>query len=113
MTGKGRSLAKQGFLDPSAAKAWAGVQALSFGKEMGLSRLILEGDAKVVVNAVNFEATDWSKIGHLVEDMKMLLSDFSQWQVKGVGFAINSVAHTIAKMATREGVDRTWLGTFP
>ena len=43
----------RGFLDPSAAKSWAGAQATKLGKEMGLSHLYLEGDAKLVVEAVN------------------------------------------------------------
>jgi hypothetical protein len=39
----------RGFLDPLAAKSWARAQATKLGKEIGY----LEGDAKLVVEAVN------------------------------------------------------------
>jgi hypothetical protein len=45
--------------------------------------------------------------------MKVLMNDFSQWQVHGVGHTVNGVAHTIARIAAREGLNMTWLGVFP
>jgi ribonuclease HI len=41
-----------GFFEPLAAETWAAGQALQFEKEMGYSRIILEGDAKLVVDAI-------------------------------------------------------------
>lgn len=92
-----RGLTRSGCLDPLAAEAWAGTQALELGKEMGLSQILLEGDAKVVVEAVNAVTTDGSTIGHLADDMKVLLSAFQQWRVQRVGRELNKVAHTIAR----------------
>ncbi|XP_059436088.1 uncharacterized protein LOC132169016 [Corylus avellana] len=108
-----RGLTRSGCLDPLAAEAWAGTQALELGKEMGLSQILLEGDAKVVVEAVNAVTTDGSTIGHLVDDMKVLLSAFRQWRVQQVGRELNKMAHTIARQAVREGIERTWIGVVP
>jgi hypothetical protein len=53
-----RCMNKQGCLHPSTAEAWARAQATKFGKEMGLSPLYLEVDAKFVVEVVNLNDTN-------------------------------------------------------
>jgi hypothetical protein len=103
----------QGCMDPLSAEAWAGVQAAKFGEELRIPKLYLEGDAQGVVEAVNAEAMNWSRIGHLVDDMKTLLNMFTQWQVQGVGRATNGVAHILACKTVREGLTRMWLGAIP
>jgi hypothetical protein len=42
--------------------------------------MILERDAKLVVDAVNDKDNNWSTIGHLVEDTHSVLQSFSQWK---------------------------------
>jgi hypothetical protein len=42
-------------LEPVAVEAWAGGQALIFGRELGFTHIVLEGDSKIVVDAVNAE----------------------------------------------------------
>ena len=108
-----RCMRKDGLTDPLVAEAWAGGQALKFGKELNLNNLILEGDAKVVVEAVLSNAMNESKIGVLVEDMKLLLQDFPRCNVCAVGRAANTATHVIARMAVNEYVKKTWLGTYP
>jgi hypothetical protein len=63
----------QGCMDILSAEAWAGVQAIKFGEELRIPKLYLEGDAQGVVEAVNAEAMNWSRIGHLVDDVKLNL----------------------------------------
>lgn len=41
--------------------------------------IILEGDSKLVVEAVNTEGASWSSIGHLIEDIKIMLQNFLVW----------------------------------
>jgi ribonuclease HI len=71
----------QGFLDPCAAEAWAGAKAIRWGLELGLTDIQVEGDAKNVVEAINLAGKNWSKIGHIVEDMQHLLQNFTQRKV--------------------------------
>jgi hypothetical protein len=63
----GEVVAARGFLDPCATEAWAGLQAIRLGKELHLSHIELEGDAKVVVDSINSVEKDRSTIGHVVE----------------------------------------------
>ena len=80
---------------------------------MQLTHLYLEGDAQEVVKAVNAEADIWSKIGHLVDDLKTVLNGVPQWKVLSVGRAANGVAHTMARKATWEALNKTWLAVIP
>jgi ribonuclease HI len=49
--------------------------------ELGLTDIQVEGDAKNVVEAINLAGKNWSKIGHIVEDMQHLLQNFTQRKV--------------------------------
>jgi hypothetical protein len=42
-------------------------------KELGLQNVILEGDARSVVEAINGNCSIWSSIGHLVKDTRLVL----------------------------------------
>jgi hypothetical protein len=37
----------------------------------------LEGDAKTIIDTINYEEADWSRTGHLVNDIKMGLQRFA------------------------------------
>ena len=100
-------------MDPCAAEAWAGVKAIRWGLELGLSAVQVEGDAKNVVEAINSAGKNWSKIGHIVEDMQQLLRNFTQWKVDVVSRDANNAAHTLAKLAVSQGVNRLWMGVIP
>ncbi|XP_059455324.1 uncharacterized protein LOC132185582 [Corylus avellana] len=108
-----RCMTKQGLTNPLVAEAWAGVQALIFGREMDLNHIVLEGDAKIVVDALLLTEPNWSKIGHQIADMKMLLDAFPSWSVRAVGRAVNNAAHVIARMAVKDNIERTWRGCYP
>jgi hypothetical protein len=78
---------------------------------MGLNNICLEGDAKLVVNAVNSRESNWTRIGHLVGDLKMLLYTFTQWEVRHVGREANFAARGLAKLqVVHWGLNKTWLG---
>ncbi|KAC2936199.1 hypothetical protein FH972_008642 [Carpinus fangiana] len=64
-----RSQTRHGFLDPTAAEAWAALLAVQFSKELGICQLQLEGDVKNVVAAVNAEGMDESGWGQITEDI--------------------------------------------
>jgi ribonuclease HI len=103
----------EGFFDPLVAEAWAGGRVIQFGMELGFTHIVLEGDSKLVVDAINAEGPSWSKIGHLVEDIQILLQNFQQWKVQAIRRSANTAAHTIARMAIRDHVVRTWRARYP
>ena len=43
----------EGFLDPTSTEAMGATKAALFCKELGMERIQLEGDAKLVIDAVN------------------------------------------------------------
>jgi hypothetical protein len=68
------------------------------------------GDAKNVVDAMNYGDANWSRIGHLVEDAKILLNTFTHFEVNFVGREANFAAHDFPKLVARLGIERKWLG---
>lgn len=48
-----KSLTRHGFLDPTTVETMAATIVVKFCKEMGIMQVLLEGDAKLVVDAVN------------------------------------------------------------
>ena len=67
----------------------------------------------MVVDAIISIENDWSRIGHLVLDIRNLLHAFEQWKVQAVGRTANSVAHGMALFAKKEHMSRTWKGDYP
>ncbi|XP_059436590.1 uncharacterized protein LOC132169594 [Corylus avellana] len=108
-----RSLVKPGRLSPLAAEAWAGGQALIFGKDVGLRKIILEGDSKLMVATVNGRDASGRGIGHLIEDRYILLQPFNDWKVMAVRRSANQAAHEVARMAIRANTAWTWHFAYP
>lgn len=45
--------------------------AIELCRDLGLTHVHLEGDAKIIIDAVNREEADWSRLGHIVEYIKV------------------------------------------
>ena len=76
---------------------------------MGLSQVHFEGDAKLVVNSVNSSQVDNSWMGHVVEDIKVEVQAFHQWQISFVRREGNQVANLLAKYAVKHFENNLWL----
>jgi hypothetical protein len=75
-----------------------------------LNNISMEGDSKNVVDALNSREENWSKTGHLIEDARILLDGFTNWDIHYVWCNANFTVHYIAKLAVTEGIDKDWLG---
>lgn len=53
---------------PEIVEAVAALKEVTFCRELGLSKVILEGDALQVVNALKASTSNWSPYGHLIEE---------------------------------------------
>ena len=62
-----------GVLEPSTREALGTFHAARLSLELGLQNLILEEDAKQIVEAINSSTSMWSRYGHLVDDTRRLL----------------------------------------
>jgi ribonuclease HI len=99
--------------DSDTAAALAVWRAIGFCKEMGFSRMIFEGDALVVIKALNSDAVCWSRYGHVMDDSRILLKDFSQVSVQHVGRSANRAALLLAKYALSSPSDLFWVEDNP
>ena len=70
--------------------------------------IFLECDSQVVINALVSTKYNGSKFGHIVDDIRVMLNSFSQWNCGHMGRDANRVAHYLAKEATKYAMDRTW-----
>jgi ribonuclease HI len=96
-----RSFTKVGTVEPSAAEAMALFQGVIQCQSLGLQKLILEGEAKVVLDALGKKIINRSRYGHLVEDIRVILNSFPHWRCKYVSSReANNAAHKLAKAAT-------------
>ena len=78
-----------------------------------MQQLILEGDAKQVIDAIRSTDENDSMIGHLIDDVKQCLRGISRWQVNHVCQGANRVAHELAKLALKHDNDSVWLEECP
>jgi ribonuclease HI len=72
------SKTRNGTLEPSTGEAFATSTAICFCRDIGVQRVVLEGDAKQIVDAVNSNLTSWSRFGHLIDDTRWILESFPQ-----------------------------------
>ena len=63
-------------LTMEALEVMAARNATIFNEELGLRRVIFEGDLELVVKALLGDYLDWSCIGHIVKDCKSIMSFF-------------------------------------
>jgi ribonuclease HI len=103
-----RCVTKKGCLEPAGAEALALLLAIQMCREMGYSKLHLEGDAKAVIDAVHSTEVDRSWMGHLIEDVKVELQAVLYWQLTFVRREGNKVAHDLAKFALTHSTAETW-----
>lgn len=103
-----RSTTRLGCFEPAVAEVLVLLHRLLFCKEIGIQNVMVEGDAQVVITALQEDTPTRARFGHIVDDMKMVLQDVSSWQASHVR---RDAAYSLAKLATRNVIDRTWMNT--
>ena len=87
------SKTRLGSIEPTMGEALASFHATSLYRNLGMQQLFLEGDAKLVVDAINSIMSTWSRFGHIVEDTQGILQTFSRWRCGFIHREANEVAH--------------------
>ncbi|XP_035544636.1 uncharacterized protein LOC118348020 [Juglans regia] len=68
------------FVDqPAIAEGWALRKAMELCEDLRFNKVIMEGDAQVVVNAVNSQIEDLSYFGSIIEDLKVQMKEWPNW----------------------------------
>ena len=79
-----RSWCRKGRFDPLAVEAYAAGMALKTCRVMSYEKVQFEGDAKVVMDAVNSGEIDRGRIGHVVEDLRAEMTWSINWKMSYV-----------------------------
>jgi ribonuclease HI len=85
-------------IDPEQAELLACRRGLEVAKELGLEKVLLETDCAAVVSKLHCRERDQSLHGPLVEDVKLMLQDFAEAEVRHARRVCNGVAHCLAKL---------------
>jgi ribonuclease HI len=102
-----------GRLDPMTGEALAAHYAVRLCQESRAASLILEGDVKQVVDAINLNTSNWRCYGHIVNDTCRILQTVPQWRCVFVHREANQAAHRLAKAATTNIIDKIWRFEVP
>ena len=84
---------------PSAFEIIATTKALRFALDIGLSSIVLEGDSKTTIKAIQSNVPSMSEFGNLIEDAKLLVNQFAIVEFSHIRRQGNSVAHNITRHA--------------
>ena len=91
-TSLGRSVAE--------LEALACQRAIQFALEFGLSRVVIEGDSAVVIDALQLGTGELSSFGNILADIHAQASAFQCVAFNYVSRVCNSVADALAKKAS-------------
>ncbi|KAF5454970.1 hypothetical protein F2P56_024595 [Juglans regia] len=98
---------------PSTAKCFALRKAIELYSDLSLNKVILEGDAQIIVKAVNEPNEDLSFYGSIIEDLKLFLITCSNWTMQYTNRNTNVVAHNLAKADIQSNVEKIWVEEAP
>ena len=94
-------------LTMEALEVMAARNATIFNEELGLRRVIFEGDLELVVKALLGDYLDWSCIGHIVKDC-MVFSKLARSLMSG-----NEVVHALTKRVRNFFPLSMWMEPVP
>ena len=91
------------------ASALACLKAVQFALEIGLNRVVIEGDSAVIINALLHGAGELASFGNILDDIRLHSSVFQFVEFVYVSRICNSVADALAKKAKSNVGAQVWL----
>jgi ribonuclease HI len=91
--------------DPAIGEAMAALVVVDLCWDMGVFDVILEGDSLEVVNAIKEDQNSRRRYGHILDDIKIVLSSLRSWEVMHVKRDANMAAHRLTKEASKTHLD--------
>jgi hypothetical protein len=98
--------------DPATAEALAARRAVELSLNLGIQRLILEGDSLSIVQAIQ-EARSGHMYELIIKDINFMLRGIRDYKVAFVPREANGEAHKLSKLAFSIGENRIWREDFP
>ncbi|XP_042952129.1 uncharacterized protein LOC122289215 [Carya illinoinensis] len=90
---------RENVMDAAVAECVALRKAVELCIALNIQKAIFEGDAKVVVKAVQEAEEDLPLFSPIVEDIRVYFRNNPEWSIQFVSRKKNTVAHTLAKKA--------------
>ena len=94
-------------------EALAAATALALAEDLGMQRVILEGDSLVIIKALREEEQFFSPVGLLLEDVRMLSLSFQKLLYSHTKREGNSVAHNLARYTNSIPDFLVWMEDVP
>lgn len=91
----------------------AAICALEFALEVGIGRVVVEGDSKMVVQALMSKNSNLASYGLLVQDAYVFARNFSKLSYPHTKRDGNKVAHNLVKLATNFSDCVVWMKDAP
>ena len=100
-------------LQPIEIEALAAYKAIVFAKELGLSKVVLEGDSSIVMSALNSSNPGLPPFGLLVQDTLNVAIGFSKLSYSHTKREGNSVAYNLAQLVVNIPNCLIWMEDVP
>lgn len=107
------SAPKEHIIALDIAEATAALSAITFIRELGLYKVVMEGDVLIVVQALMSFDKNWSCYDHLIEEARGLLNCMHTWKVNHVRQQLNCAAHHLANEALALGEEQALIEEVP
>ncbi|XVF52632.1 hypothetical protein PTKIN_Ptkin05aG0033800 [Pterospermum kingtungense] len=99
--------------DAKSMEATAALSKIIFAKDVGLSNIMVEGDALSVITTVNSPDPNLSLIGNIIDDIRRFSKGFQVCQFVHARRQANMVAHILAKATILSRNLCTWIEECP
>ena len=99
--------------EPTMAEAYGVWKSVDIALQLGLRRIVFEGDSLAVVRALMKDEECWSLHGQVLNDARSKLQNVNEWEIQHVSRAANGDAHNLAKLALGLDQDRLRREDFP
>ena len=88
-------------------------RALYFARKLEFDQVIIKGDSKIIIMALNSEDFSCSSFGHILNDIKQSAANFRKSVFCHTCRQCNKVAHKLARLACNFSPFCVWMGTIP
>ena len=88
-------------------------QLIEFAVDSGFTRLVIEGDNSNVMQAISSDATNFSFLGNVVDDIRPLMSGLQWISTSKIRRGGNKIKHVLAQHARHLDYDLYWLEDSP
>ncbi|KAL4369153.1 hypothetical protein GQ457_05G006010 [Hibiscus cannabinus] len=84
-------------VDAFVAEAYACKQAVCFAKDLGFTRVIIEGDSLIIIKKLNSGKVDRSVVSPIIRDIQTLSQEFDSISFCFVRREANTAAHVLVQ----------------